>query len=75
MTKQLVDTFLKIKEANKVFKVGMNTLYGAVGNGEIPHYRPGGTTILVKAVDVQDWVEKHPGKTKLTREEIREMRA
>ena len=48
---------LKIKEAARVFKVGTATLRRAVHTGKLRAYIPNSRDMLVKADEVQAWIE------------------
>ena len=56
---------LKIAEAAKYFKIGAGTLRLAVQTGRLPGYHPNGHTILVKADEVQAWIESCRYRTNL----------
>ena len=55
-------TFLKINEAVSTYGVGKNLLYGAIHNEELKAYRPNGRDFIVKAAEVEQWIESKPFK-------------
>lgn len=60
-------SMLKIAEAAKAFKVGAGTIRQAVQTGRLRGYTPNGHTLLVKAVEVQAWIECCEYSTRLER--------
>jgi excisionase family DNA binding protein len=53
-----VPQFLKIREANKIFRIGLNTLYSAIQTEELRAFRPNGRDLLIKSDDIISWIEK-----------------
>lgn len=60
-------SMLKIAEAAKSFKVGAGTIRRAVQTGQLRGYTPNGHAILVKASEVQAWIETCQYNTQLPR--------
>lgn len=52
-----MEQFFKIKEAATVYKVGRNLLYAAIKNKEIPAYKPNCRDYILKASDIEKWIE------------------
>lgn len=52
-----VPHLLKVQEAAKAFRIGVNTLRSAIQAGELPAYTPNGRTQLLKADQVATWME------------------
>lgn len=52
-------TFLKVKEAASVYDVGRNCIYNAIHRGELRAYKPNGRDFLIKASELEKWIEKH----------------
>lgn len=58
---------LKIPEAARIFKVGAYTLRLAVQTGKLRGYTPNGHAILLRADQVQEWIESQPYETHIDR--------
>lgn len=52
-----METFLKVKEAAKVYKIGRNLLYSAIKNKEIKAFKPNCRDFLLKSTDIEKWIE------------------
>lgn len=48
---------LKVREAADAFHIGQKTIRQAVYTGKLPSYRPNGKTHLLKADEIQAWIE------------------
>lgn len=53
-------TFLKVKEAVKLFSIGRDCIYNAIRKGELKAYRPNGRDYLLKVSDIELWIESKP---------------
>lgn len=60
-------SMLKIKEAADAFRVGAGTIRTAVQTGRLRGYTPNGHTLLVKASEVQAWIDSCEYSTQLGR--------
>jgi excisionase family DNA binding protein len=52
--------FLKVKEAAALFNVGRGLLYEAIQNKELKAYKPNGRDFLIKAEELEKWIESRP---------------
>lgn len=62
---------LKVKEAAEAFRVGAGTIRKAVQTGQLKGYSPNGHAILVKATEVQEWIDSLPYNTRIGRKAAR----
>lgn len=53
-------TFLKIKEAATIYGIGRTLLYEAIHKGELKAYKPNGRDFLLKAIEIEKWIESKP---------------
>lgn len=53
-------TFLKIKEINEIYNIGLTTLYKAVSSGELKAYRPNCRVFLIKVSELEEWIQSKP---------------
>lgn len=53
-------TFLKVKEANKVYSIGIHTIYNAIHKGELKAYRPNCRDYLIKVTELEAWIQSKP---------------
>lgn len=53
-------SFLKIKEASQFYGIGKNVIYDAIHKKELKAYKPNGRDFLVKASEVEQWIESKP---------------
>jgi len=53
-------TFLKVKEATKLYSIGRDTLYNAIKKGELKAYKPNGRDFLLKVIEIEQWIESKP---------------
>ncbi len=66
MTTVQVPRFMRIREINKEFGIGLNTIYDAVRTEDLPAYHPNGRDLMIKADDVVKWIERHPYHSRIT---------
>lgn len=52
--------FIKVREAAKFYGVGINLLYRAIQKRELKAYKPNGRDYLLKASEVESWIESKP---------------
>ncbi len=55
----IMQTFLKIREASKLYGIGRDCLYNAIHKGELQAYKPNGRDFLIKVSELEAWIEKH----------------
>lgn len=67
--RNLSKKFLSLWEAVIVYGIGRTSLYKLIHEGVIKTYRPGGRKALVKASEMEDYIES----TKIETTNIREM--
>jgi len=52
-----VKSFIKVKEANMIYGIGLHTLYNAIHSGELKAYRPNCRDFLIKVSELEAWIE------------------
>jgi excisionase family DNA binding protein len=57
-------TWMKISEAADYAGVGYKILHAAIDTGDLPSYTPSKRTVLLKASDVDEWIESKPNTPK-----------
>ena len=50
-------TFLKVKEAAEEYRLGKTLIYKAIESKELKAYKPNGRDFLLKATEVEKWIE------------------
>jgi len=53
-------TFLKIKEAVKLYGIGRDTFYNAIKKGELKAYKPNCRDYLIKVSELEAWIQSKP---------------
>jgi excisionase family DNA binding protein len=53
-------TFLKVKEATKLYSIGRDTLYNAIKKGELKAYKPNCRDYLIKVTELEAWIQSKP---------------
>lgn len=56
----MTKTFLKVKEASKLYSIGINVLYNAIHTGELRAYKPNCRDFLLKVTELEAWIESKP---------------
>lgn len=62
-----IPAMLRVPEAAKIFRIGAGTIRQAVQTGKLRGYVPAGHAILVRADEVQAWIESQPYNTRIGR--------
>lgn len=55
-----MENFIKVKKAAEIYGIGKNLLYEAIRTKELKAYKPNGRDFLIKASELEDWIESHP---------------
>jgi excisionase family DNA binding protein len=50
-------TFLKVKEAVQLYRIGKEVFYRAIHTGELKAYIPNGRDFLLKVTEIESWIE------------------
>lgn len=50
-------TFLKVREAVKIYGIGKDIFYKAIHNKELRAYKPNGRDFLIKVEELERWIE------------------
>ena len=53
-------SFIKVREAAKVYAIGRNRFYEAIHNRELRAYKPNGRDFLLKVTEIEQWIESNP---------------
>lgn len=53
-------SFIKIKEAVKLYGIGKDVFYRAIHSGELKAYKPNGRDFLLKVIEIEQWIESKP---------------
>ena len=53
-------SFIKVKEAVKLYGIGKDVFYKAIHNGELKAYKPNGRDFLLKVIEIERWIESKP---------------
>ena len=55
-------SFIKIKEAVKLYGIGKDVFYRAIHSGELKAYKPNGRDFLLKVIEIEQWIESKPAQ-------------
>jgi excisionase family DNA binding protein len=53
-------TFIKVREANKLYGIGIHTLRNAIKSKELKSYRPNRRDYLIKVTELEEWIQSKP---------------
>jgi len=56
----VLKSFIKVKEAVKLYGIGKDVFYKAIHNGELKAYKPNGRDFLLKVIEIERWIESKP---------------
>lgn len=56
-TQSIDNEFLTVKQAAVFLKRSRGNIYNLVSAGKLPHFKPGGKSVLFRRAELEQWVE------------------